>query len=345
MVLLADRVRPGEKQVGAEHGHADRAERHQADLDFVPGQALAQHRTEPDADRKQRQQHRVHARIAAQHLLGVTRQLGEIHRAEEPEPGDAEARQQHRAIAAQQLHIAPGFAERVPVDLQLGVDRRRLRHRQRGAKPEYGQPDRGRRDPEMAIAFNADQARTEQGAEQDRQKRGHLDQAIAADQFLVVEHLRKDAVFERPEQGRMQAHHEQGGQQQADVRVREADRRHDHDRDFEQLHRLRQPRLVVFVGQLPGSGREQEERQDEQAGGQVRVLVLLRLGQTGGQESDQDDQRVLEHVVVEGAKRLGQEERQEAAFLQQCELVRRAHADSGGTPATLASGACRGLRV
>ena len=102
----------------------------------------------------------------------------------------------------------------------------------------------------------------------------------------------------------------------------------DHDDDFEHFHQARQQGLVVFVGELAGGGREQEERQDEQAGGEVNGQVDLVLAQAGDAEADQDDQRVLEHVVVERAQGLGPEERAEAAGAEQVLAGCFAHAQS-----------------
>ncbi len=58
----------GEVQVHREHRHADRAERHQADLHHAARELFAQHRAQADADREHRQQQRHHVLIAAEHV-------------------------------------------------------------------------------------------------------------------------------------------------------------------------------------------------------------------------------------------------------------------------------------
>jgi len=82
--------RRGEIQIQPEQRQADRTERHQADFDMLARHPLAEHRPDADADRKYGQQ-QGHGRLAAaQHELGVGRELGEEERAVEPEPRDAE---------------------------------------------------------------------------------------------------------------------------------------------------------------------------------------------------------------------------------------------------------------
>jgi hypothetical protein len=174
-----------------------------------------------------------------------------------------------------------------------------------------------------------DQERAEQGAEQDGEERRHLDQPIAADQLVAAQHLGQDAVLERTEHGRVEPHHEQHRQQQVDAVHEEAVARDQHDRDLHRLDDLGEPGLVVLVRELAGGGGKKKERQDEQAGRQVRVAVLVLLAEPDRGPHDQDHQRVLEHVVVERAQGLGQEERQEAALPEQRELALVRH---GGPP-------------
>ena len=112
----------GEVQVDREHAHADRAQRHQADLHVPARQHLAQQRADADADREHHQQQRGHLLVAVQHLLGEAGELAQEHRAEEPHPADAQQRAEHHQVAVRELQVAPGFAERVPVDL-AGPDR------------------------------------------------------------------------------------------------------------------------------------------------------------------------------------------------------------------------------
>ena len=63
-------------------------------------------------------------------------------------------------------------------------------------------------------------------------------------------------------------------------------------------------RLLVLVGELAGGGREQQERQDEQ---RLRE-VLQRVGRHRGERRrlvrEQDHERLLEDVVVDGAEEL-----------------------------------------
>ena len=65
----------GEEQINREYRQAYRAERHQADFDFVPGKFLAQQRTQTDADAEHRQQQGHHVFATAEHIFGEIREL------------------------------------------------------------------------------------------------------------------------------------------------------------------------------------------------------------------------------------------------------------------------------
>ena len=109
-----------EVQVDAERGHAERAERHQADLDRARRQLLAQQRARRRCRSRTAPARRCTASsVAAQVDLGVGRQLRGQHRADEPEPRHAEDRVAHRRLLARQAQHRQRFGHRVPVDLQV----------------------------------------------------------------------------------------------------------------------------------------------------------------------------------------------------------------------------------
>ncbi len=89
-------------------------------------------------------------------------------------------------------------------------------------------------------------------AEQDRKKRPHLHQRVAADQLRVFEHLRQHAVLRGREERRMHAHQEQRAEQHCDAVRDEAQRRNRHDDDLRRLDHLQHQRFVEAVGELAG---------------------------------------------------------------------------------------------
>ena len=131
-------VRRREVQVDRERGEADRAERHQADLDFVSGQAFAQQRADADAGGEHHEHQRDDLFAAAEHILRVQRQLREHERAVEPEPRDAEDRQEHGARFARGADVVPRRRPRAPIDAQVG--RRGVQLRDREADREARRP-------------------------------------------------------------------------------------------------------------------------------------------------------------------------------------------------------------
>lgn len=93
---------------------------------------------------------------------------------------------------------------------------------------------------------------------------------------------------------------------------------HGHDGDFRQFDQTDQRILGELFAELSGQRRKQKERQNKQQRTQVDPDRAVTLD--GQPIEDGKDQRLLEHVVVERAQRLGDEERQEAPGTQQVEL-------------------------
>ncbi|MNM82627.1 hypothetical protein D3C81_946600 [compost metagenome] len=336
--------RGGEGQVEAEHGQADGAERHQADLHLLARQAFAEQRADADAEGEHGEQQGHAALAAAEHVLGVGRELGEQQRAVQPEPGDAEDRQEHRMALAGEADVAPGFAQRVGVDLELRFRRRGGGNAQAAPVADHGDRQAGGGDPQAATCDAGEQA-ADQGADEDGDEGAGLDQRIAADQLVLVQVLRQDRVLHRAEQGRVQAEQEQAGEQQLQAVQGEAGAGDQHDGDLQQLDQPRQAGLVVLVGELPGGGGEQEERQDEDARRQVGQQADAEAGPLRGLEGQQHHQGVLEQVVVERAEELGGEERAEAAGLEQGELRTHVGLSWVVSAASLAVASARRLRL
>jgi hypothetical protein len=109
-------VRRREVEIDREYGQPDRAERHETDLDLVPRQPLAEQRAQTHTRREDHEQQRDDLLAAAEHALRVERQLREHERAIEPEPRDAEYRQEHRAHLARRAQVVQRRCPRFPVD-------------------------------------------------------------------------------------------------------------------------------------------------------------------------------------------------------------------------------------
>ena len=76
-----------------------------------------------------------------------------------------------------------------------------------------------------AIAGVVDEHAGEDRAAEDRDIGAGLDQAGAAEHFVLVQMLRQDRIFDRPEEGRVDAHREHRGEHQRDVGEHDARRR------------------------------------------------------------------------------------------------------------------------
>jgi hypothetical protein len=164
--------------------------------------------------------------------------------------------------------------------------------------------------------------------QQDADEGAHLDQAIAADQFLALQLLRQVGVFDRPEQGGMDAHADHGGDQQPQVMGHPAIGGDAHDGDFQQLHEARHPALFQLVGQLAGGGREQEERQDEQTRNEVVEQARIHVRPRQGVIGEDGQQRVLNTLSLR-APRNWVQKKGEAPLGEELELAVLLHGQSG----------------
>ena len=114
-----------EPQVDREHGQADRAERHEADLDLAARQPLAQQRADADADREQREQQRDDVLVAAEDVAREVRRTARgTSRRRTRTTRCRASTATRRGCRARSARLLPGLGERVPVDRERRVDRR-----------------------------------------------------------------------------------------------------------------------------------------------------------------------------------------------------------------------------
>ncbi|MNS72296.1 hypothetical protein D3C72_1056990 [compost metagenome] len=193
----------GQVQVHGEHGHADGAKRHEADLHGAPRQPLAQQGPHADADREHRQQQRDHVLVPAEHVPGKAEEGRQERGAKEPEPGNAEQAQEHHPPLAREHQVAPRLGQRIPVDAQVRLGRRRNRHALRHYPPRHGDHHAGdahvERPHHGAVAHHPGQFPADQRADQDGDEGAHFHQPVSAHQFLLVQVLRQVRELHRAE--------------------------------------------------------------------------------------------------------------------------------------------------
>ena len=135
--------------------------------------------------------------------------------------------------------------------------------------------------------------------EQNRDKGAGLDERISEQELMRREQIRKDRVFERAQERRLDPHHKQDDEQCRSAAEQHARCRRNHQRNFAELDQPDQPRLVVLVGELTGGRRAQEERQDEEPAGERDHDLRRSLRGGVGAVGDHQHQGVLDCVVVE----------------------------------------------
>lgn len=290
----------GGREVGLDRGGADaeRGDRHEADLDPASGQALAGERPGANAERERGQRRRAAA--------GEIGNLREADARDEPEPRLAENREEHLPVRTGERERLQRRADGVPVDPQF---RRAGRGDGDAAAREPagdGRRKRGREQPSRGPVHAGD-CRAGEGPEQDRCERARPEHGVAADQFRLVHVLRRDREPQRREERRPQAEQEQRREQQRQAVEVEGRAGEASEADLAGLDEPDQARLLAPVGELSGGGGEQEDRQrEERRGGVEREVRALLRGETAPEE--QDGQRGLELMVVEGAEELGREQ-------------------------------------
>ena len=258
--------------------------------------------------------------VAMQHLLGKAGKLREKHRAEEPHPADAQQRAEHHGLLACQLEVAPGFGERVPVDHQARVGRRRMGNELCADAAHDRNGHAGHGHLHMADLGHGNQETACDLTQQDGDKSAHLHHAVAAREFAVIEHLWQIGELDGAEQRGVQSHEEHAQQQHRHIGLNEAPGRDQHDGDLEVLDQAEHASLVPFVGQLARSGRKQQIRQGEQ-----RTDHQARHGRRQPRDAElignHHREGELEEIVIARTGKLRPEKRRKAALAQQGELV------------------------
>ncbi len=133
--------------------------------------------------------------------------------------------------------------------------------------PQRGEPaDHRDADHRERGGLRADHAAGDRAA-QDGDIGAGLHHAGAAQHFVLLQMLGQDRIFDRAEERRMDAHADQRDEHQLQILEEDARGAHQHDADFGGLDDPHDLRLVIRVGELAGERGEEEEGQDEDAGG------------------------------------------------------------------------------
>ena len=259
--------------------------------------------------------------VAVQIIPGVDGKLRQHQGAVEPEPRVAENGQEHRAVTAREIQVADRLGEWVLADHQIGRRRRGKRDPVTGQQADDGHQQGSAGHQFDAEGFVGHQQGAADFAEQDADEGAHLDDAVAADQFIGFQVLRQIGVFDGAEQGRVHAHADHRRHQQPQGVAEPADTGDDHDGDFQPFDGARQVGLFVFVGDLAGSGGKHHVRKNEQGRDDDVEGGRGDRRPAEGVEGEHHQQRRLEQVVVERAEKLGPEKRRETALAEQRKLA------------------------
>ena len=261
-----------------------------------------------DRDREHGEEDDHHVLVGAEHRLDEHRHQRQRDRADQPEPARRHGAPAQPRVMPELLEEAGGRACDIGIDPQVGRALAGARDQQAGPPAqEREHHDEDAEDRGMMAFLGGEPAHDR--AEQDRHEGRAFDQRVAGRELFGGQMVRKDAVFDRAEERGDHAEQEERREQDRYRLQPIAGDRDTRDRDLDELDALRHDRLVEAVRHLAPEAGEEEERADEDRGGErdERAGIGDR-----GREQDQEDQRVLEEIVIEGAEKLAPEERCEA---------------------------------
>ena len=284
-----------------------------------PDSPFAYHRAHADTDGQSRHQGGRDRFVGVQYLVAIIGHLCKHHRPQEPEPGNAQNREQYRTLGCRGLPHSSHYRDGIPAHPAGIRSGRRSRNEAAGKVSGRRQPDYRGSDQQWPRFFRLGgrQEPSQNEPEGDRHKGAHLHQAIGAHKFGLLQVLGNDGVLDRSEERGLGAHEEQDRHYRQNGTGCHCKAAQEHDAHFGDLDSPGQNSLVAMVGDFAGPWREQKEGERKQGGAHIGQCVGRRRT---GSEDDQHDHGVAVYVVVERAQRLGQEKRRKPLAEQQGKL-------------------------
>ncbi len=167
-----------------------------------------------DTNRKRAEQPGYDVRIRRQDVLREVEERREKRCADKPQPRNPEQAQEHGPVLTREREITPGLAERVPVDVQIGLQRCGFRYETRRDTPDQRNCHAAHGKQHGAVLGQPGRHAVNDRPDQDGDKRSHFDKPVATDKFRRLEMLRQIRIFHRAKDGRMDTHEERAGVQQ-----------------------------------------------------------------------------------------------------------------------------------
>ena len=174
------------------------------------------------------------------------------------------------------------------------------------------QQHRQRRDRREAAVGAHDQQPPSDGAAEDRDIGAGLDQAGAAEHFVLLQMLRQDRIFDRPEEGRMDAHREQGERAAAGRCGAAGPAAPTTMMTISAVLTMRMIRALSRESASWPASAENRKKGRMNRPPAIALNVASLVGVVIDVVDDEEHHRVLEQIVVERAEELGDEQRQEA---------------------------------
>ena len=202
-------VQRDEADIEHEEAHDDCRDRGRQEDDPPAREPRGDRRAERDADREDGEIGGDHLLAAAKGVLDQGRQEREDHRADQPEPADHQAAAPDPVVAPDIPEQARRRAENVALDDEVGRLAAALRDAAAREPGEHGE-DHDHGDVGGGAAALGDGKAAGDGAEEDREKGGALDQSVARGQLVTAEIVGQEAILDRPEKSGEHAEEEEG---------------------------------------------------------------------------------------------------------------------------------------
>ena len=299
-----------ERDAGA--GHADGAERDEAVLDLVAAEQAGDHAADADADGESGVEIAGLSLADVQNIGTVDDDGGEEQRAEEPEVGVAENREEERLIAAHERDLLPEIADEVEAEFLFGCGGGNAVDAEAGGEACAGEGEERVSGVDFVAMEMLGHGGAGDGADDDGEEGAEFDDAIAPGEALGGEQFRQQAVFRRAEERGLR-----GDEPERDERERlqmegEAGGGDGHGADLHDLGPDGDLALAEAVGEPAAGHAEEHEGHGEEEGDDGDEGVALVIAQAHA--DDHGEQKIAQDVIAVCALELRSDQRPEAAL-------------------------------
>ncbi len=179
---------------------------------MVAGKPAGGEAADADTHRHEREKQAIVKFIELEQLLAEEKHVDLHQHGEKPKKGNADHGKPKRAVAAQPAETVGNLAEGIQLEELGGTGWRNARDAQARQRAQHRDHQHQHTNQRQIMLPERKDRSPHPRAKNDRYKCAHLQEAVAAREIFVGEHLRQDAVLGRTEEGGMEAHEKDDGE-------------------------------------------------------------------------------------------------------------------------------------